>query len=91
MYIEKLTGDKKCLIVTEGGEKFEVVSTLKELMRKLTTDFYQSHKSCVVNTKKIYQVDYVDNLITFYNNAQTNLLSVRNKKGLREYGCFEDF
>ena len=43
LYIEKITSNKKCLIVTESGEKFEVVSTLKELMKKLTTDFYHSH------------------------------------------------
>lgn len=85
LYIEKITSNKKCLIVTESGEKFEVVSTLKELMKKLTTDFYQSHKSCVVNTKKIYQVDYLTNKITFYNNAHTNLLSARCKKGLKQY------
>ena len=52
------------------------------------TDFYRSHKSCIVNTKQIYKVDYAENLITFYNNAQTDLLSVRNKRGLKEYGCF---
>jgi len=85
LYIEKVTSNKKCIIVTESGEKFEVISTLKELMSKLTKDFYQSHKSCVVNTSKIYQVDYADNLITFYNNAQTNLLSSRCKKGLKKY------
>lgn len=85
LYIEKITSNKKCLIVTENGEKFEVVSTLKEIMKKLTKDFYRSHKSCVVNTSKIYQVDYIENLITFYNNTQTNLLSARCKKGLKRY------
>ena len=85
LYIEKITDHKKCLIVTESGEKFEVVSTLKELMKKLTTDFYQSHKSCVVNTKKIYQVDYLTNTITFYNKTTTNLLSARCQKGMKKY------
>jgi len=85
LYIEKMTSNKKCLIVTESGEKFEVVSTLKDLMKKLNKDFYQSHKSCIVNTKKIYQVDYISNQITFYNNTQTNLLSARCKRGLKQY------
>ena len=85
LYIEKMTNNKKCLIVTESGEKFEVVSTLKNLMKQLNKDFYQSHKSCVVNTTKIYQVDYISNLITFYNKAQTKLLSARCKKGLKQY------
>ena len=85
LYIEKMTSEKKCLIVTENGEKFEVVSTLKKLLKELNEDFYQSHKGCVVNTKKIYQVDYITNTITFYNKTQTNLLSLRNKKGLKKY------
>jgi len=85
LYIEKVTGNKKCIIATESGEKFEITSTLKDLMKKLTTDFYQSHKACVVNVKQISQVDYVEGLITFYNNEQINLLSARCKKGLRKY------
>jgi len=85
LYIEKITGDKKCLIVTENGEKFEVVSTLKKLMKNLTSEFYQSHKSCVVNTKKIYQVDYLTCTITFYNKMTTKLLSARCKKGIKQY------
>jgi len=91
LYIEKQTSNKKCLIVMESGEQFEVVSTLKKLLTKLNSDFYRSHKSCIVNTRKIYKVDYIDNLITFYNDVQTNLLSARNKKGLKQYGGFEDF
>ena len=85
LYIEKVTANKKCIIATENGEKFEIISTLKDLMKKLTTDFYQSHKACVVNVKQISQVDYVEGLITFYNNEQINLLSARCKKGLRKY------
>ena len=85
LYIEKLTGDKKCLIVTETGKKYEVVSTLKDLIKELNKDFYRSHKSCVVNIKKIEQVDYIDNQITFYNKVKTNLLSARCKKGLKQY------
>lgn len=92
LYIEKVTGDKKCVIVSEDGKKYEVVSTLKQLMKKLTPDFYQSHKSCVVNTKKIYKVDYIDNSITFYNDVTTKLLSERCKKGLKNYvGSLEDY
>lgn len=92
LYIEKVTGDKKCIIVSEDGKKYEVISPLKQLMKKLTPDFYQSHKSCVVNTTKISKVDYIDNSITFYNDVKTNLLSERCKKGLKKYvGSLEDF
>lgn len=92
LYIEKVTGDKKCIIVSEDGKKYEVISSLKHMMKKLTPDFYQSHKSCIVNTKKIIEVDYVDNSITFCNKATTKLLSERCKKGLKEYvGSLEDY
>ena len=61
------------------------VSTLKDLIKELNKDFYRSHKSCVVNIKKIEEVDYIDNQITFYNKVKTNLLSARCKKGLKQY------
>ena len=85
LYIEKVTGEKKCIIVSEDGKKYEVITTLKQLQKKLTPEFYQSHKSCIVNTKKISEVDYIDNTITFYNEEKTNLLSERCKKGIKEY------
>ncbi len=85
LYIEKVTGEKKCIIATESGKKYEVISSLREISKRLTNDFYQTHKSCLVNTSKIFQVDYVENLITFYNKMQTNLLSNRCKKGLRQF------
>lgn len=85
LYIEKVTGEKKCIIATENGKKYEVISSLREISKRLTNDFYQTHKSCLVNTSKIFQVDYVENLITFYNEMQTNLLSNRCKKGLRQF------
>jgi len=85
LYIEKVTGDKKCIIVSEDEEEYEVISSLKQIMKKLPPYFYQTHKACIVNTKKISQVDYVDNLITFNNKITTNLLSQRSKKGLKEH------
>jgi len=85
LYIEKVTGDKKCIIVSEDGKKYEVIATLKELQKKLPLDFYQTHKSCIANTKKIEQVDYIENSITFCNEVTTNLLSERCKKGLKKY------
>lgn len=85
IYIEKATGDKKCIIMTESKKKYEITSTLKELKKKLPKEFYQTHKACIVNTKRIEYVDYVENIIKFYNEEITKLLSSRSKKGLRKY------
>lgn len=85
LYIEKVTNERKCIIVTESGKKYEVTATLKELENKLTNKFYKCHKACIVNTEKIYQVDYITNKILFTNNTESSLLSNRCKKGLRQY------
>ena len=53
-------------------------------MKKLTPNFYRSHKSCIINLDKVKKIDYSDNSITFINDKCGYLLSNRNKKGLKE-------
>ena len=85
VYIEKNTETRRCIIHTEDGKKYEMVGTLVDLAKKLPPYFYRSHKSCFVNTRKIAQVDYIINEITFKNKAVTDLLSNRERKGLKLY------
>ena len=44
-----------------------------------------THRSCYVNTSKIYKVDWKNNVIYFDNGATCELLSRDKKKGLKEY------
>lgn len=85
LYIEKVQDIQKCVINTESGNKFEVITTIKELSQKLGPNFFQSHKSCIVNIEKIRKINYADNTITFTNNECVYLLSNRKKNQLREY------
>jgi len=85
MYIEKVQDNQKCIINTEEGEQYEIISTITDLSRKLGPSFFQSHKSCIVNVEKIKKINYVDNTITFKNDDCVYLLSNRRKKQLREY------
>lgn len=85
LYIEKVQDVQKCIINTENGEQFEVITTIKELTQKLGPSFFQSHKSCIVNVEKIRKINYADNTITFTNNECVYLLSNRKKNQLREY------
>lgn len=85
LYIEKATRERKCIIVTENGKKYEVTATLKQIEDKLNDKFYKCHKACIVNTEKISQVDYIANKIIFTNKTEIDLLSHRCKRGLREY------
>ena len=85
LYIEKVQDNQKCLINTENGNQFEIISSISQLIEKLGPNFFQSHKSCIVNIEKIKKVNYADNTITFINNECVYLLSNRKKKQLREY------
>lgn len=85
LYIEKLSDNKKCLIYTEDNNCFEIISTISSLLKKLTPNFFRSHKSCVINLDKVKKINYIDNTITFTNDSCAYLLSNRNKKGLKDY------
>lgn len=85
LYIERIPGTKKCLIVTESGDDAEITSTITELEKKLKPMFYRSHKSAIVNVTKIKQVDCNLNEVTFNDGTITNNVSDRQKKELKEY------
>lgn len=85
LYIEKIQSNRKCLIVTESGEEYEVHDTITNIMSQLGRDFFQCHKSCIVNVTKIKHIDTIQNIITFKNGDRTDLLSVRHRKDLKEY------
>ena len=85
LYIEKMQDNQKCIINTENGEQFQIMSSITDLTKRLGPSFFQSHKSCIVNIEKIKRINYADNTITFINNESVYLLSNRRKKKLREY------
>lgn len=85
LYIEKMQDNQKCIINTENGEQFQIMSSIADLTKRLGPSFFQSHKSCIVNIEKIKRINYADNTITFMNNESVYLLSNRRKKKLREY------
>ena len=75
LYIEKVQDNQKCIINTENGNQFEIISTITDLTEKLGPNFFQSHKSCIINIDKIKKINYADNTITFINNESVYLLS----------------
>ena len=85
LYIEKVQDNPKCIIYTENGTKYEINSSITKLINILGPNFFQSHKSCIINIDKIKKINYADNTITFINNECVYLLSNRKKKELREY------
>ena len=84
LYIMKDTVDRKCIIKTTYNE-IEVNKSLAYFGDKLSDEFYMSHRSCYVNTSKIYKVDWKENIIYFDNGDFIDLLSRDKRKGLKEY------
>lgn len=84
VYVIKDTVDRKCIIRTSYSE-IVVNKTMNEMIRDLDDRFYQSHRSCLVNTNKISSVDFKNNYINFDNGDSIDLLSRDKKKGLKEY------
>ena len=85
LFIEKIQDNQKCIINTENGEQYEILSSISQLSKKLGPNFFQSHKSYIINIEKVRKIDYADNMITFINGESYYLLSNRKKKQLREY------
>ena len=83
-YIEKANVGKKNYIVTLNGEEYEIAGTIKDLQIKLGNRFFRSHNSCLVNLDNIKTINYSEKTITFINDEEIELLSVRSKKGIKE-------
>lgn len=85
LYIEKIEENQKSLIHTENKEIFEITISMNKLINMLGPNFYQSHKSCIVNLDKVKKISYSTNTIIFNNKEEVYLISNRRKKELREY------
>ena len=87
LYIAKDTVDRKCIIKTSYNE-IEVNKSLSYFEDKLDDRYCMTHRSCYVNTSRIFRVDWKNNIIYFDNGDYTELLARDKKKGLKEYvGC----
>lgn len=74
LYIVRDTVDRKCLIKTDTME-FKLSITLSELLTKLPPVFKQVHRSCIINTNRIFSVNKPMRLVTFDNGETIDLIS----------------
>lgn len=84
LYIEKNLNDNICNIVTKN-ETYSIRKTIIELEKILSDDigFVKTHRSCIVNIRKIKSVDF-ENTIIYFANKQINLISRTQKQKLKE-------
>lgn len=80
LFFETTEIDHKLRMHTEKGV-FEFYGRLKDIESQVSTDYYKSHRSYLVNTNKIKAIDKKD-LIIHMVNDDTCLVSKRYLKGL---------
>ena len=85
LYITKDSVERKTIIKTDYSE-FKLNKTLLEIMEHLDENFKQTHRACIMNTRRIRSFDVKKKLVTFDDGSKVNLISDSYKKGLRIHG-----
>ena len=84
LYVVRDSVERKSIITTTYNE-FTIPDTIPEILDKLDSRFYMSHRSCIVNTTMIKSVDWKNNIISFKGGKTTDYIARDKKKGLKEY------
>lgn len=79
LYITRDTVERKSIIKTDYSE-FKIKTTLTELLDLLGTNFKSSHRSCIINMKRVIKIDKRNRIITFDTGETTDLMSGQFKK-----------
>lgn len=83
VYITKDTLERKSIIKTIYNE-ITVNVSLSKIKEELDERFYESHRSCIVNTDKIDRIEWKTNQIYFKNGDMIDLIARDKRRGLRE-------
>lgn len=82
LYIEKEVAQHRICIVTDS-QRLSFYKNLADIMELLNDDFAYSHRSCIVNTKRISGIDKNYRTIYFDNGTQINMLAQRSIKHIQ--------
>lgn len=82
IFFETANKDHKIKLHTVFGF-VEFYGTLKDIQKSLNEDFYKTHRSYIINTKKIKKIDK-NNLIIYMDNNEECYVASRYLKGLLE-------
>ena len=84
LYIEKMNNQNCCIIHTIDNN-YIIKDTITNLEKKLDSTFFmKTHRSCIINLYNIEQYNYYENIISFINGDQIDLISRDKKQILKE-------
>lgn len=81
LYVVRDSIERKSVIITDYGNFYTYKSLIK-LQKELGRDFYQTHKSCLLNKQRAASVNKNKNIIMLDNGENLELLSDKYKKDL---------
>ena len=81
LYVTRDGVERKCIIKTDYAE-YKVHKTLAEIKEMSNGFLTQTHRSYLINEKRIRRIDKAGKTILFDNNEEVNLLSKNRKKEL---------
>lgn len=85
LYVTRDTIERKTIIKTDSNE-FKVYISLEKVNELAKNNLTRTHKSCLVNKKRVDKIDGNKNLITFDNGDVIDLLSNKYKKDVIKNG-----
>jgi len=74
LYITRDSVERKCIIKTDYAE-FKVGKTLSEIEKLLDKNFVKTHRSCIINAKRIGAFYSKDKKIKFDNGSEIDIIS----------------
>ncbi|WP_160692150.1 LytTR family DNA-binding domain-containing protein [Clostridium sp. C2-6-12] len=80
LFFETADTEHKICVHTLNGQS-EFYGTLKDVEKKVPSDFYKTHRSYLVNTKNIKNIDK-KNMVVIMHNGEICYISIRYLKGL---------
>lgn len=84
LYIEKERNSKRIEIVCRDGTSYYISKPLSEINKGLDTRFFKIHRSATVNLYNIKNIDFKNNVITFVNGKEFDLISREKRHELKE-------
>lgn len=82
--IERDGGSQRTIIKTIYN-KISIRNSILSIYEKLPKNFYQTHRSCIINLDKVLSFDKKKNILRFVDDSTTDLISRRFRAGLIEY------
>ena len=74
LYVAKDSGSRKCVLKTDYAE-FHISKNLNEIMKMLDDNFVQTHRACVVNSKRVASFSKSKRIVMFDNGETVDIVS----------------